>query len=141
MWNSYRQCQLHLTDLLSRISRSLSKSPEAFYKSREYAKYCNETRTFIDAICASIPFMLVGERIYGNKPMGSIWPQVRPPMFIGGFNLQWVLFTISILEIVPTSVRQNMKTLLLWIGKNLGIRQATVLAHVRIRCWSILDEN
>jgi hypothetical protein len=137
MWNSYRQCQLHLTDLLSRINCSLSKNPEAYNNSREHTKSCNEIRTFIDAICASIPFMLVGERIYGNKPIGSIWAQARPPLLIGGLNLQWVLFTVSILENAPMSVRQNMKTLLLWIGKNLGIRQATVLAHVCILYWRI----
>jgi hypothetical protein len=132
MWNTYRQCQLHLTDLLSRINRSLHKNPEAYNNSRDYAKLCNEIRTFVDTICASVPFMLTGGRIYGNKPRGSIWFQARPPMLIGGLNLQWILFTISILEIVDTNVRRKMKTLLLWIGKNLGIRQATVLAHVCI---------
>jgi hypothetical protein len=139
MWNTYRQCQLHLTDLLSRISRSLSKSPEGYNKSREYAKFCDEIRTFVDAICASIPFMLVGERIYGNKPVGSIWSQARPPKITGGWNIQWALFTISTLEIVPMHVRQDTKALLLWIGRNLGIRQATVLAHVSILYRNILD--
>jgi hypothetical protein len=137
MWITYRQCHLHLINLLSRISRSLSKSPEAYDNSREYAKHCDDIQTFVDAICASIPFMLVGERIHGNKPMGSMWTQTRPPLLVGGLSLQWVLFTISILEIVPTSTRHNMKTLLLWIGKNLGIRQATVLAHVCILRRSI----
>jgi hypothetical protein len=137
MWNTYHQCQLHLTNLLSRFSRTLSRSPETYNNSREYVKSCDETRNFVDAVCASIPFMLVGERIYGNKPIGSIWSQARPPILIGGLNLQWVLFTISILEIVPMSVRQDMKRILLWIGKNLGIRQATVLAHVCILCQSI----
>jgi hypothetical protein len=130
MWNSYRQCQLHLTDHLSRINRALSKCPEAYNKSREHTRLCDEMGTFVDAICASVPFMLVGERIYGNKPTGSIWVQARPPMLVGGLSLQWVLFTISILETVPTKLRQDVKILLLWVGKNLGIRQTTVLARV-----------
>lgn len=130
MWNTYRQCSLHLINLLSRISRVLSKSPEAYNNSREYVKLCKDARTFVDDICASIPYMLVGERIYGNKPVGSIWPQARPPSLFGGLNLQWVLFTISVMEIVPVSVRRDMKSLLLWIGKNLGIRHANVLALV-----------
>jgi hypothetical protein len=130
MWNTYRQCQLHLTDLLNRICRMLSKCPEAYDKSREYTRYCSEVQTYVDDVSASIPFILVGERIYGNKPVESIWTQARPPILVGGLNLQWLLFTISILEIVPMTTRQNMKAILSWIGKTLGIKQATVLAHV-----------
>ena len=130
MWTSYRQCQLHLTNLLSRLNRSLSSNPEAFIRSREHTKTSNEIQTLTDDICASIPFLLVGEGIHGNKPIGSIWFQRRPPMLMGGLNLQWALFTVSILELVPLATRRNMKDLLLWIGKNLGIGQATVLAQV-----------
>lgn len=132
MLNTYRQCHLHLTDLLSRINRALSKNAEAYDRSREHAKLCNEIQTFVDDICASVPFMLVGDRIHGTRPIGSIWYQSRPPMLIGGYNLQWILFTVSILQIVPMKTKLDMKTSLLWIGKNLGIGQANVLAQVSI---------
>lgn len=143
MWNTYRQCQLHLTDLLNRISRSLAKDPEAYRNSKEYAKLCNEVQSFIDGVCASIPFMLVGEKLRGSKPTGSTWFQARPPMLIGGLNLEWVLFTASILDIASQEVKQDMKRILFWIGKNLGIRQATVLAQVSAHLdgWSKTDKT
>lgn len=136
MWNSYRQCQLHLTDLLSRVNRCLNAHPETYSNSRDFLKLRNEVLCFADDTIASIPFMLIGERINGNKPRASTWVQTRPPMLIGGLNMQWILFTISILEIIPNEVRQKMKIILLWIGKNLGIRQATLLAHV----WNLLSK-
>lgn len=74
--------------------------------------------------------MIIGEKLRGSKPTGSMWFQARPPMLIGGLNLEWVLFTVSILDIVSVEVKQDMKGILLWIGRNLGIRQATVLAQV-----------
>jgi hypothetical protein len=82
--------------------------------------------------------MLVGEKIYGHRPEGSIWNQSRPPMLIGGLSLQWVLFTVSILEIVPLPIKLNMKTILLWIARNLGVKQALVLANVCILKGHIL---
>lgn len=44
--------------------------------------------------------------------------------------MQWLLFTISTLDIVPDYTRQDMKNILQWIGHTLGIGQALVLADV-----------
>lgn len=129
MWNTYRQCQLHLTNLLFRLDRSLARDPHAYDNSRGYARLPNEVHSLVDGLCASIPFMLAGERLYGNTPTGSTWPQARPPTLLGGLNLQWVVFTVSILEVVPMDIKLSMKLILLWIGKNLGLRHATVLAQ------------
>lgn len=138
MWITYYQCHLHLINLLTRINYTLSSNPEAYLHGREYARLRNECSNIVDGVYASLPFMLMGESIYGTRPKLSVWLQARPPMLIGGLNLQWILFTISILNIVSTSSRQNAKVHLLWIGKNLGIGQATVLAHVRLhsRIWT-----
>ncbi|EMC99034.1 hypothetical protein BAUCODRAFT_388100 [Baudoinia panamericana UAMH 10762] len=128
MWMSYRQCQLHLTNLLCRISRTLSKDPEAYDRSREHAKLQREVQDLVDDMYAAIPFMLVGEQIRGSRPEGSLWNHARPPMLLGGLDLQWTLFTASILDIVSSDVRRNIRSILLWIGENLGLGQATVLA-------------
>lgn len=130
MWNTYRQCQLHLIDLLVRLNRLLSKDPEAYNRSKAYRKACSESQNLVDDVCASMAFMFVGVRMVGNKPRGPIWQQKQPPMLIGGLSLQWVLFTVSILDIVPATVRHSMRDSLLWIGRNLGIGQATMLAKV-----------
>lgn len=139
MWITYFQCQLHLTNLLARINHNLSIDPDAYLQSREYVRFCNDAQTFVDDLHALIPFMLVGEGILGNKPIGSIWLLPRPPMLIGGLSLQWILFTISILDVVSANSRLNAKTLLLWIGKNLGIGQATVLAQVGVNAFRLSE--
>lgn len=53
-------------------------------------------------------------------------------MLIGGLNLEWVLFTVSILDTVSVDVKQDMERIPLWVGKNLGIGQATVVVHVSV---------
>ena len=132
MWNSYRQCQMHLTNLLDQINLALSKDLETYASSRDHFKFTNETQLLADEVCASIPYMLAGAEIQENKSCGSTWVLPRPPKLLGGFGLQWALFTISILSILPEDVRARVKTVLLWIGSNVGLGQATVLAHVSV---------
>ena len=88
-----------------------------------------------------MPYMLAGEGLHGNKPIGSVWHQSRPPLLLGGLNLLWILFTISILENASKPARQSAKDALLWIGKSLGIGQANLLAHVRIFVSAFLNNT
>lgn len=133
IWISYLQCELHVTNLLYRINRRLSKDPETYVRSREGNKMCDEVRGYIEDVNAMIPFLLAGRSILGNRPDGAVWNQYHPPMLFGGLNLQWVLFTVSILNLTPTPMRQSAKTALSWIGRNLGIGMASVLASVSRR--------
>jgi len=129
-WNTYRQCQLHLTNLLHRIMQALSKDPCAYFGQKSYLTARKESLALVDDICASIPFLLLGGSLTTSKTSGATWAQDRPPMLMGGFNLQWLLFTISTLDIVPAYRRMEMKVMLRWIGQELGIGQARVLAEL-----------
>ena len=131
LWNTHRQCRLHLIDLLFRTKKLLYGEDVGHRKRMELTKLQSEAQGYIDEVCASIPFLLVGDSIHGSRPTDGVWRRSRPPMLVGGLSLQWVLFTISILSIVPETMKQHMKTTLLWIGENLGVGQATTLAACR----------
>lgn len=132
MWNTYRQCQLHLADLLCRINEALAGSSNGSREIRQCRKLRSEIEGYIDDICASIPFMLAGETICHCKPKGATWSLPRPPMLLGGLSMQWRLFTIATLENAPAVRREHARDVLLWIGDNLGLGQARVLADVCI---------
>lgn len=132
MWNTYRQCQIHLADLICRINDSLTVDSRESSGKRECRKLQSEIGDCIDDICASIPFMLGGDTIRHCKPKGALWELPKPPMLLGGLSMQWRLFTIATLESAPHVSKDHARNVLLWIGEALGIGQARVLANVYI---------
>lgn len=139
MWTSYRQCQLHLANLICRLNNSLSGSLS--YSKREMDKLRREIDNYIDETIASIPFMLAGDSIHYYQPDGPVWQLPRTPVLLGGLNLQWVLFTIATLESTPEPSKVNAKNTLLWFGETLGIGQAKVLAHVPAACTRLIKRQ
>jgi hypothetical protein len=129
MWTSYRQCQLHLADLICRLNASLSGS--LTYSQRELDKLQREIRNYIDETFASVPFMLAADSIHHCQPNGAVWQLPKTPILLGGLNMQWILFTISTLENAPKSSKLHARETLLWFAETLGIGQAKVLANVR----------
>ena len=130
MWNTYRQCQLHLANLICRINDSLAETPSASSGTRESRKLRAEIDDYIDDIFASIPFMLAGDTIRYSKPREASWTLPKPPMLLGGLSMQWRLFTIAILDNAPIASKNYARDVLTWFGKALGLGQAKVLAHV-----------
>lgn len=133
MWTTYRQCQIHLIDLQCRIGPHIYRDATTYFKGREYANLVRASHALVEETCASIPFMLMGPSLLETKSTGSVWLHSKPPMLLGGLGLQWMLFTISVLAIVPIETKLQMKRILLWIGKNLGIGQAKVLGCVSVQ--------
>lgn len=130
LWTTYRQCQLHLIGLQSRIGQQLNYDTTLNARGKIFKKLGREALDLIEETCASLPYLLMDQAILQSKPSGAFWAFDQSPALLGGLHLQWVLFTISIIEIVPENIRREMKGILLWIGENLGIGQATVLGLV-----------
>lgn len=130
MWHSYRQCLLHLTDLLCRIKLALSEEAGGNTSRKDFIKLTKDMESSIEEVCASIPFMLMGENMTSSAPNGAIWFHARPPMLMGGLSLQWIFFTITTLHNVCATTKHMMRSMLLWLARNLGIGQAEVLANV-----------
>ena len=132
LWTTYRQCQLHLIDLQTRIGLQLNLNALSNYEGKKFQKLSRESLKLVEDTCASIPFMLIGDNLSQRKPSSgsSLWIQQHQPAVLGGLHLQWILFTISVLSTIPQHIQSQMKIILIWIGKNLGIGQATVLGLV-----------
>jgi hypothetical protein len=134
MWNTYRQCQLHLANLICRINESLAGSLTESNRKRECSKLQLEIEGYIDDIFASMPFLLAGDSIKHTKATGATWTLPRPAMLLGGLSLQWRLFTVATLENAPAIRKAHAREILSWFGESLGIGQAKVLADVCTPC-------
>lgn len=132
VWTSYYQCSLHVVNLILRLDRALSTSlKELSSTKRESEKLRREIATHIDDIFAAVPFMLAGDDIRYCKPGGALWQLLKPPKLLGGLSMQWMLFTIAILDSAPAASKWHARDILSWFGETLGIGQAKVLANVR----------
>ena len=130
MWNTYRQCQLHLADLICRINNSVRAKARVSHGKTENTKLRSEIDDYISDIIASLPFMLAGELICHCKPNGASWLLPKPPMLLGGLSMQWRLFTIATLETASPASKAHAREVLLWLAETLGLGQAKVLASV-----------
>lgn len=132
MWTSYRQCQLHLANLVCRINRSLSCGLKEYSNRREVERMRKDIEGLIEETCASLTFMLAGENIHHCSIEGTSLRSPKPPALLGGLNMQWIVFAIATLENTPRSSREHARSVLSWFGEFLGIGQAKVLARVRV---------
>jgi hypothetical protein len=130
MWNTYRQCQLHLADLIYRINNSVRAKARVSHGKTESTKLRSEIDDHISDIIASLPFMLAGDTICHCKPKGGSWLLPKPPMLLGGLSMQWRLFTIATLETASRTNKAHARDVLLWLAETLGLGQAKVLANV-----------
>jgi hypothetical protein len=131
MWNTYRQCQLHLANLICRTNESLAGSLTESSRQRECRKLQSEIEGYIIDVFASLPYLLAGESIKHTKVVGATWILPRPAMLLGGLSLQWRLFTIATLENASEVRKSHARDVLSWFGESLGIGQSKVLARVR----------
>lgn len=132
MWTSYRQCQLHLDDLVFRFHNALFESTKEFNSRRNVASLRGDIERHIDDTFASLPYVLAGDDINYCKPEEASWQLPKPPLLLGGLSMQWVRFTIATLENASAAHKQQARDMLSWFGDALGIGQATVLANVLV---------
>jgi hypothetical protein len=130
LWTTYRQCQLHLLDLQYRINQCLAQETISNGRRAKLTKLQRDSLALVEETCASIPYMIMREAVLDVRPSGVSWTFTRPPALLGGLHLQWVLYTILVLDIISPDIQAQIKGILLWIGRNLGIGQATILGSV-----------
>lgn len=119
---------MRLLNLVAQCGRRLQKAETPFHMTHEYKELCKATDNTAKEICASIAYHLYGEGV--SDYLKSEEAKLPNPRALGGLFLMWPLFTGSILPLVPDQQRIVMRSKLSWIGKHLGIGQATVLANV-----------
>lgn len=122
VWNIYRKARLKLIDVIFKASKGLD------LKATMPQKLMADTQGLVDELCASVPFHLLAD-LPAYLRNGNA-EKKRPGKALGGLLLMYPLYIASSLSMVPTEQREWMKGRLRWIGRVIGIRQASMLADV-----------
>ena len=134
-WNSYRSIRILLNEMLLQQLAHLSQLPSKCQESYgEYSTLPYETQILCcksllvqltQDICASVPFYLG----YHNPQVGLESTRV-PQAAAGGNLLLWPLYTAACTDVVSDMMRSWVIGRLHAIAEDMGIRQATALAHL-----------
>ena len=84
-------------------------------------------------IVASIPYYLVENvQVFYNQTLASDMTSkaIIPGPSVGGLLLTHTLYIVSKLSVVDPALKNYLKDCLAWIGRNMGIGQATMLSEV-----------
>lgn len=122
MWNTFRKSQLRNIDLLVRLAVLLSHD-------KAITAYEATARQLVSDMISSIPYHLaydVGEYL---KLVEAGAPSIPPNRPIGGLLLLHPLYAAARCSVVSLPSRIYLGEVLAWIGVNMGIGQATLLAE------------
>lgn len=125
VWNVFRAARLLLLALVIKLSEILGDH-------ESYIHYVSTANDIAEDMIASIPYHLTDNlQVFLNELTTSseISDEGRT---LGGLLLMHPLYVAYKTPFLPERVRDYMRTCLLWIGTNMGLGQATLLASVRI---------
>lgn len=126
VWNTYRKARMMLLDIIVQCRKRLTKTPNT-------SKEESEAQRLGEAIAATVPFHLVhdlSKTIVQDDTKMRTTKCAKP---VGGLLLIHALYVSARLPIVSPRLKKYMCDQLQWIGQNMGIGQATLLADVRIK--------
>jgi hypothetical protein len=130
VWDTYRKARLKLLHIIAECSHRLYLTNRPLKESISYQKMRNEIQELVDGLCASIPFHLVADLLTCLQTSNGHSASDVPGKALGGLLLMYPLYIASTLPLISTNQRNWMRGRLRWIGKNMGIQQATMLANV-----------
>lgn len=122
VWNISRTARLLLLSLVLKLSKLLNDDLNT-------SRHQQDALIVLDDILASIPYHLA-EDLDGIVRCGSKDKSFEPGRPVGGLLLMHPIYIASTLSIVPPDVREYLKDCLSWIGKHMGICQASLFAKV-----------
>lgn len=117
IWNIFRAARLLLLNLLVQMSHS----------SEQFRK---EADRIVESMIASIPYHLAEnlQAFVNGQAKHSEIPE--PGKHLGGLLLMHPLYAAFKSPCLPQDVRSYLRDCLLWIGENMGLGQARLLALV-----------
>jgi hypothetical protein len=123
VWNTYRTARLGLLNLILDLSQETDDTMSRNIQ-RRYAK------ELVSDMLASIPYHLTDDLHVFSSDMKRKSEIANPGKAIHGLLLMHAIYITSNLSIVEPGVRVHLKECLAWIGKYMGIGQASFLATV-----------
>lgn len=123
VWNTYRAARLGLLNLILDLSQETDDA-----KSRDIQD--GSAQQLVADMLASIPYQVTDDLHVFSRDMETQSEISNPGKAIHGLLLMHAVYITSNLSIVDPHVRVHLKECLLWIGKHMGIGQASFLATV-----------
>ncbi|KAJ6127298.1 C6 transcription factor [Penicillium sp. IBT 18751x] len=121
IWNIYRAARLYLSELILKLSNG-NRNP------RTDPRHGQDMDDLVQDVLSSIPYHLT-ENLYGFlNQIDSGAPLANVGQAASGLFVMHSLHVISNLSLVDLDVRCYLKRCLLWIGKNMGIGQASLFS-------------
>lgn len=131
VWNIFRAARIMLIALIVKLSADLGES--------DSCDDCIHTANrLVEDMAASIPYHLAEnlQEFFSELETGT--GVTQPGRSLGGLLLIHPLYVISNMSFVPESMRVYVKRCLEWIGNNMGLGQAILLAKVRkLEYWLV----
>ncbi|KAK9481539.1 hypothetical protein V1527DRAFT_486508 [Lipomyces starkeyi] len=124
--NSYQKSQLLVLNVIARCHRATTQDVEIDPLIWE------EAQKLVLEIVASIPYYLAENvQVFYNQALASDMTSkaMIPGPSVGGLLLTHTLYILSNLSVVDPVLKNYLKDCLAWIGRNMGIGQATMLSE------------
>lgn len=130
IWNIFRTAHLLLIEIITRLSEQLEDTRRS--------EYLAEAQPIFQDIAASVPYHLVDDLPAFISGMSERTDITDTGKHLGGLLLMHPLYVVSKMRCLSVAQRRYARDCLLWIGSNMGVGQAIVLATVRAKSSSSL---
>ncbi|KAK5257686.1 hypothetical protein LTR40_009401 [Exophiala xenobiotica] len=121
VWNCYRKSRLLYLDQVVRFELQFPDPARELTVGHLYS----EAQTLAADLAASVHFLLTGS---AEMPPSSPPGIITPGKSVGGLLILHPLTVSSTLSVVSAEMQTHFRNCLAWIGDNMGIGQATLLA-------------
>jgi hypothetical protein len=123
VWNIFRAARLLLIAIIIKLSGTLESDESS-------VDYLYIADRIAEDIVASVPYHLVDNLPSFLSKLAVSTEITDPGRSLGGLLLMHPLYIASKILFLSRDTREYMRRCLIWIGSNMGLSQATLLAKV-----------
>ncbi|PYI01580.1 putative C6 transcription factor [Aspergillus sclerotiicarbonarius CBS 121057] len=121
VWNISRVARCFLSDITTKIGDTVQDGRDHTREKTDVERLCKE-------LLSSIPYHLTDCLPDFLRDMERVSEIQTPGRAIGGLLLMHPIYVLCQLSIVPLEIREYLTRCLEWIGRNIGVGQASLLA-------------
>jgi hypothetical protein len=121
VWNTYRKTHIMILDIMIRCSKYLGLNDNFLAQTKAIG--------LAEDIAASIPYHLTNDVRKYVRRIHDLLPTKFYGRPVGGLLILHPLWVVANSSIISRELQHHMRKQLSWIGKNMGIGQATLLAN------------
>lgn len=124
VWNTFRGARLLLISMIIDLSSNLGDGKQCVQQ------YITRGTQIAEDMAGSVLFHLADNPQTSLMEKDTASDIKHPGRFLGGFLLMYPMYTACQTSYLPKAIRSYFRRCLRWIGSDMGIGMATVLATV-----------